>query len=685
MDNRYGVGMRFAAGFILAPLVVLLSAQTVTQVAYPTQVKQGPIMSDASTSPMSTLASNCSAAVTAHVSLSITKQWAVMASMTCAASLVFNGGTIKPASGQTVTLAVCPQAGLVQIFDKSAGGTIALAKPCDRYPQWWGAVMDGTTDDTVAWQAAVDSFSSGISKAATGRLVITGPSAVANVQFINKSIEVAGCSSGGQTISAQTPTPCYIKNSDATGGLPTFVITSTVNAWFHNLRFIGNNPVHPNKAAIELKAVAATGISQYDHFSDIVIGPYNNGVGTESFTDGILSDGDNANNDSMLLENLISYQNAGCGINITRQQHVNWEIHTMGSSFNGIAGICTTGQMEISNVQFGGNPIDILIQADTAGFQSIPYLNIHGMGSEASGRYIATDGSGLVFPTIRIENSKLGFGNGNTPVDDGPCGPGTGNYAHCSKVFKFDGVPVSFVCSLCVVAGGTSGAGYQWIASFANPGVGYNVDMLWESPISNFDNMSQHFLLGSVAKATTPPFTGQHFKLVGAAGTTGQNFEYWCGDLCGTVSSFVPTNGVLMQFPWPSSGQKVNPVAWTPQLKFGGGNTGMVATQTGDYIVEPGGDIHLRAQVIPSNLGSSTGAAQICNLPFTSGTNLNQRWGGAIAFASGFSTITTPPIISLNQNSTCIDLYKSDLSGGQLTNSNFTTSTNLQIELVYHQ
>ncbi|WP_431231466.1 glycosyl hydrolase family 28-related protein [Mycolicibacterium psychrotolerans] len=67
------------------------------------------------------------------------------------------GAVIKPDNGVTVTLtsgvAAPPQQ---RLFDVSAGGGVTVYMPVV-YAQWWGAKIDGTTDDTTAFQAAVTS------------------------------------------------------------------------------------------------------------------------------------------------------------------------------------------------------------------------------------------------------------------------------------------------------------------------------------------------------------------------------------------------------------------------------------------------------------------------------------------------------------------------------------------------
>lgn len=72
-----------------------------------------------------------------------------------------SGAKIKPASGKTVTFAGDCHAGLFQVFDLSAGGSVVVSAPHDGWvkPQWWGATGDGVSSstETAAVQAAIDS------------------------------------------------------------------------------------------------------------------------------------------------------------------------------------------------------------------------------------------------------------------------------------------------------------------------------------------------------------------------------------------------------------------------------------------------------------------------------------------------------------------------------------------------
>ena len=67
-----------------------------------------------------------------------------------------NGAKLSIDSGVTLALNGKLDAGLSQIF--SGSGTVSIAKGSVEYllPQWWGAVGDGSNDDTTAIQASLD-------------------------------------------------------------------------------------------------------------------------------------------------------------------------------------------------------------------------------------------------------------------------------------------------------------------------------------------------------------------------------------------------------------------------------------------------------------------------------------------------------------------------------------------------
>lgn len=70
-----------------------------------------------------------------------------------------SGAYVTIASGHTLTMASCPEAGKVRIFDadESTTGAVRFSTgTCPLYyPEWWGAVGDGSTSDRLAMRAAI--------------------------------------------------------------------------------------------------------------------------------------------------------------------------------------------------------------------------------------------------------------------------------------------------------------------------------------------------------------------------------------------------------------------------------------------------------------------------------------------------------------------------------------------------
>lgn len=118
------------------------------------------VVTDVGCVPLSLSA--CSArAVELNQSLTISLAWLSQSTETLGAAIqFFQGGSIQPASGQTVTLTGAITAEpYQQIFNISSGGKIHISPGITQSvtPQNFGAVEDGSTDDTTKVQAAMDS------------------------------------------------------------------------------------------------------------------------------------------------------------------------------------------------------------------------------------------------------------------------------------------------------------------------------------------------------------------------------------------------------------------------------------------------------------------------------------------------------------------------------------------------
>lgn len=103
------------------------------------------------------------------------------------------GAKLKPASGVTITIAGPITAGLYQIFDSSAGGTIVFGAGSTEalYVEWWGALA-GTSDSTTAVQAALDAANASSCK----EVRLSGKYSVSGVTFNGNGITLSGVGSG---------------------------------------------------------------------------------------------------------------------------------------------------------------------------------------------------------------------------------------------------------------------------------------------------------------------------------------------------------------------------------------------------------------------------------------------------------------------------------------------------------
>jgi len=172
---------------VLLTLAISAFGQTVTQVDYNTQVKNRPIVSDAGAATFAVACARGSGGAT----VSVTVAWLNVPTQSCSANLAFNGGSIQPAAGATVTLTGSITAPPNKILDYSAGGTVNLSGSklsLGVLPQWLGVTGSGA-NETVNLQNALDiSVASGkplyvptgtyamcnISTTTTGAVTITG-------------------------------------------------------------------------------------------------------------------------------------------------------------------------------------------------------------------------------------------------------------------------------------------------------------------------------------------------------------------------------------------------------------------------------------------------------------------------------------------------------------------------------
>jgi hypothetical protein len=154
------------------------------------------------------------------------------------------------ASGTTLEIDADFNAGLYQVFS-GPGAITGLTKA---YPEWFGAVRDGSTDDTTAIQAALDSLTSG------GILYFSaGTYSFTNLTITNAGVTLQGSGWGSVLESSlaatgETATAILIQASNVTARdfkltyatLPTALATSSTWVTTNNGIGVGVNPAASN-------------------------------------------------------------------------------------------------------------------------------------------------------------------------------------------------------------------------------------------------------------------------------------------------------------------------------------------------------------------------------------------------------------------------------------------------------
>jgi len=174
---------------------------------------------------------------------------------------------------------------------------------------------------------------------------------------------------------------------------------------------------------------------------------------------------------------------------------------------------------------------------------------------------------------------------------------------------------------------------------------------------------------------------GEFFYYPVASGTAGATASV------GSASFKLDVNGVVqllngqLKFPAtqnPSSDANTlddyEEGTWTPALKFGGNNVGMIGSFGGKY-TKVGNVVTFACLINCTNKGSSTGTAQILGLPFTTGSNgINGFFAASYYVAGGSVTLSAGTYLAPNVEGNAIDLNFTTTTTGQdgnLTQSSF--------------
>jgi hypothetical protein len=122
---------------------------------------------------------------------------------------------------------------------------------------------------------------------------------------------------------------------------------------------------------------------------------------------------------------------------------------------------------------------------------------------------------------------------------------------------------------------------------------------------------------------------------------------------------------------------------WTPDLKFGGANTGITYTIRQATYTKTGRTVFIQLGIYLSSKGSATGSATISGLPFTVVNGAFKAESGIVSIGSGFTAVGTL-YGSADANATTISLNLQN--GGNSTNLTdvaFSNTTYFALSLTY--
>lgn len=365
-----------------------------TRVDYPSQIKNGPIYSDAGYPAGTVLSDICPTTGT----LSVTQKWTAMSTQTVNCPLAFNGGLIQPASGQTVTLPVCPSVASqnVQYVDVSAGGHVSIPKGCPSSIMNWGATTAATDNASILNEMAAYVY------------VITVPEGT----FKSASTWTAGLV--GQTITCANPQNSILQFTGASQGIDMYNASASLNfngVYNCNLQttnasgnsaLIVDSDAHPaSNTTVQGNWITTSGSGNWINgirvlgcngcivYANRVYGAINNGI--------VLGDGAVANTFTTVQGNLIGALNSnatGLALNFSQDTV---------SIANYIQGVQFTQLVSLDAAS------DLTMYGDDLENDTTPAT--YGVTSEGVLRITALRGTGLYGDFVRCHNGSCSVSN----------------------------------------------------------------------------------------------------------------------------------------------------------------------------------------------------------------------------------------------------------------------------------
>jgi hypothetical protein len=280
------------------------------------------------------------------------------------------------------------------IDDKTSVTGVALRKQLP----WidirdFGAVCNGTADDTAALQAAINSVAAtqgvpAVTIRIPGTVRVTG-----TVTIHRRAVMFQGEGVGNPSNFSASPGKGSTIRWDGAAGGTLFKITDSRHISFQELILLGNVTNRPS-AILDFESItgAAVGTNSQIKLRHVAIGgfPWSTPETTSAKTCdyGIIFSGLNANNDQFSFDDVVISKAAIAGLALPNTQSIWGDLKNV--FFNECEiGVKTSATLNAFNLSFNACPIDMELNSSAK-------VNVYGWGSEGSGQLFNITTSGAL-------------------------------------------------------------------------------------------------------------------------------------------------------------------------------------------------------------------------------------------------------------------------------------------------
>jgi hypothetical protein len=257
----------------------------------------------------------------------------------------------------------------------------------------FGAVCNGTVDDTVALQAAINSVAATQGVPAV-TIRIPGTVRLTNTVTVHRrAVMFQGEGVGNPSNFSTSPGKGSTIRWDGAAGIPMFKYTDTRHVSFQELILLGNITNRPS-AMIDFESItgASVGTNSQIKLRHVVLGgfPWSTPETTSAKTCdyGVIFSGLNANNDQFSFDDVVISKAAIAGLALPNTQSIWGDLKNV--FFNECEiGVKTSATLNAFNLSFNACPIDMELNSSAK-------VNVYGWGSEGSGQLFNITTSGAL-------------------------------------------------------------------------------------------------------------------------------------------------------------------------------------------------------------------------------------------------------------------------------------------------